>query len=115
MPLSGDWRVSYSLTSDVACGVNIPCAEENLLYIYINGNRLFETMFSTKSYYTQYSTGGREWILEARAGDTIWLGALQLEGEIERIIFCVNLLNTQSNSGVIPKTLIGQGEGELVV
>ena len=104
--------MSYSLTSDVAGPVS---DGENLLYIYINGVRMRETMFSAFSgLYEQYATGGREWILYARAGDTIWLGTLQMEGYLERIIFCIDLMRQTQRSGVIVKPLKGQGEDELV-
>ena len=83
MPVSGAWRLSYSMSSHVAYG------NSNYAFIYINGNKLPETEHKI---YGDIGRGdhisGRVVILEASAKDTIELRATRMHGEYSGINFC---------------------------
>ena len=89
MPVSGAWRLTYSLQSWVESG------EENDCYLYLNGQRLSaETLHTT---YTEsggvWSTGGRVVTLEASAADTIELRTITMNGSYRHIIFCAEYIS----------------------
>ena len=87
LPVSGAWRVSYSLRSSVGS------KKGNYAYLYMNRNQLTETLHNTYSESGQvYSTGGRVWTLEASAGDKIELRADNMGGDYYRIIFCAEFI-----------------------
>ena len=79
--------MSYSMRTYVTSG------DWNTAAIYFNGNRLMETYHQSYSgLYKKYSTGGRETFLEARAGNTIYLGIDEVEGSFRYITFCVEYI-----------------------
>jgi len=87
VPVSGAWRMSFSLQSHVYSG------ELNYCYLYINGDQLDETRHYTFSSSDQVdSTGGRDVTLEASAGDKIEIRADVMGGDFYRIIFCAEYL-----------------------
>ena len=87
MPVSGAWRLTYSLRSSVDSG------DGNFAYLYINGNQLSETLHETYSESGGVSsTGGREVTLEAIAGDKIEIKATIMEGIYRRILYCAEYI-----------------------
>ena len=79
--------MSYSMRDWVTSGY------ENIASIYFNGNRLWETYHQTySSLHKKISTGGRETFLEARAGNTIYLGLDEVEASFRYITFCVEYI-----------------------
>ena len=92
MPVSGAYRVSFSLFSDTNTNW------WNIAYIKINGNRMPETRHDTYSgMHTVYSSSGREWFFEARSGDTISLEITKGGGYYGTVNFCINLMSPESN------------------
>ena len=99
MPMSGIWRVSYSLEVEVS-------AEEgrgerrkgdyNGMWLHLNDHRLDETEHYTySSSGTVAATGGREWTMETSAGDTITLSADECRADacnLMYINFCVDFI-----------------------
>ena len=84
MPLSGTYRVSYSLTSVVYSG------KSNNVYLHLNDDQLPETRHTTYSDRDQVqSTSGLVVTLEASAGDTIELRTSKMDHQFYRINFCV--------------------------
>ena len=70
MPVTGAWRLTYSLYSFVDSGDN------NWAYLHLNGDPLRETRHYTYSQTGAVtSTGGRVVTLEASAGDQIEIRA----------------------------------------
>ena len=66
VPLSGAWRLSFSIHSVVGTG------DTNSAYLYINDYWLEDSKHQTySSSHTVQSTGGREVTLDASAGDKI--------------------------------------------
>ena len=89
MPISGAWRVSYSMFSYV------DSEEDNNAFITVNGVGVYEsqlTAFSNSG--AVGSTGGREETLEASAGDSITLWADRLEGDLALVLTCFDFLPT---------------------
>ena len=88
MPLSGAWRLTYSLASYVDSG------DWNYCYLYLNGDQLPKTEHYTRSS-TEYgrSTSGRVVTLEASAGDTIELRATKMDGSYYRMTFCLEYIS----------------------
>jgi len=88
VPISGDWRVSYSVQSKVYSG------EENYARLFLKGHLLGpETQFYTFSESgAVYITGGRVVTLEANAGDTIHFGATKMDGEFRLIDYCAEYI-----------------------
>ena len=88
VPVTGVWRVSFSLRSRVNTG------EVNDVYIYHNQQRIEETEHRT---YSQskwvYSTGGRELVTKAAWGDTFHLGTFGMGGTFEKIITCFEFVS----------------------
>merc|ERR1711860_392085 len=85
VPVSGAWRVSFSMWS------RVDTSDTNWAYLYVNGEDLEETAHLTEGgssidYVT--NTGGREVILEVSAGDTITLGAYRIGNGFYYITFC---------------------------
>ena len=81
VPVSGSWRVVYSMRSHVQNG------KENWAFLYLNGEALPESLYYT--YSSSHTTGGRVLTLEANAGDTI---TLRMDGDYVRIIFCAEYI-----------------------
>ena len=87
MPVSGAWRVTYSIESQVYSG------NDNWAYLYINGDRLDETKHVTYSDSGEViSTGGRVWTLEASAGDRIEIRTTYMEGIYNEILYCAEFI-----------------------
>ena len=104
VPVSGTYRVSYSLRSWVDTGNRnsafIYIAEDENEY-YTNmanmaldiGDALKETAHCTYSeWYKKDSTGGREATIEVSAGNVIFLRASSLYGNYQDISFCVDYI-----------------------
>ena len=87
VPVSGTWRVTFSLKSSVNLGLN-------WAFLYLNGHPLSETLHRTKSPGGWINfTSGREVTLEASAGDTIEIRVDQVEnGHYENIYLCVDYI-----------------------
>ena len=87
MPVSGGWRVSYSLVSEVWSGYEMKAQ------LYQNSRGIPESEHNTYSgLHPKYSTGGREVTLEASRGDTIYLIAHKMGGEYNHIYFCAEYI-----------------------
>ena len=81
VPLTGVWRVSFSLQSAVSTG------QENHVYIYHNQQKKQETWHYTYSKDARVvSTGGRELITRAERGNTFHLGTGTMKGWFNHII-----------------------------
>ena len=88
MPVSGAWRLSYSMISQV---VN---KENNLARLYFSGDRLDETIHQTYSSAVYAgSTGGRVVNVEASAGDTIKILTTRIDGHYKHIHFCAEYIS----------------------
>ena len=89
VPVSGTWRVTYSLESWVEIG------ESNSVWLYLNGRMLPESNHVTSSSSgIVASVGGRVVTLEASAGDSITLMTSQVERVYFRVYFCVELVSS---------------------
>ena len=88
VPVSGAWRVTYSMYSRLESG-------ENRVYVYFNGNQLPESelVFTETDTGKKRSTGGREVTVAASAGDTIYLKTAGMEDSYHDIYFCVAFEN----------------------
>ena len=87
VPVSGAWRLSYSMRSAVESG------EYNLCYLFINGNLLLFTEHYTYSENGNMgSTGGRVVTLEASAGDEIEVRTTHIGGDYLTISFCAEFI-----------------------
>ena len=87
MPVSGAWRLNYSLESWVDGG------EINYSYLYINGNKLDETQHETRSGSGWDSTtGGRVVTMEASVGDKIEIKADRMDGYYYQILYCAEYI-----------------------
>ena len=91
MPVSGAWRVSFSMASLVGVGYG----DQNRAYLYINGNQLDETEHYTYSDNMEQEnfTGGREVTLEASAGDKIEISADAMDGYYGEILYCAEYIS----------------------
>ena len=79
--------MSYSLES------RVDSAEQNIAWLYINGDNLNETSHVThSSYYRVNSTGGRMVTVEASAGDKIEIRTTRMEGEYWQILYCAEYI-----------------------
>ena len=88
VPLTGVWKVSFSLYSYVSTG------QINDVFIYHNQQKIEETWHRTGSkYYTVRSTGGRELITRAEQGDTFHLGTYRIGGLVDNIIACFEFVS----------------------
>ena len=88
VPVTGVWRVSFSLQSGVNTG------KHNNVYIYHNQQQIVETQHWTYSeYYMVTSTGGRELVTKAAWGDTFHLGTFGMGGTFEKIITCFEFVS----------------------
>ena len=88
VPVTGMWRVSFSLYSEVSTGLY------NYLYIYHNQKQIGETLYFTYSEYYKVSwTGGRELITRAERGDTFHLGTKGMKGGFYNIITCFEFVS----------------------
>ena len=87
MPVSGAWRLTYSMWSWVDSG------DENYCWLYLNGQRLTETRHKT---YTSsgevQSTGGRVVTVEASAGDKIEIRADGMDDDYYEILYCAEFI-----------------------
>ena len=87
MPVSGAWRVTYSLMSRMHSG------DYNNAYLFINGDQLTETQHYTYSGSGVVdSTGGRVVTLEASAGDKIEIRAPQMDGIYRYVLYCAEYI-----------------------
>jgi len=87
VPLSGVWRVTFSMESAVES------EDRNIAYLFLNGHMLDETRHYTISTSGRVSsTSGLVVTLEASAGDTISLRTTVLDGWYNYINFCVEYL-----------------------
>ena len=87
MPVSGAWRLSYSMQSWVDSG------EENWAHLYINGDQLQGPDHDTSSGNGWVrSTGGRLVTLEASAGDTIEIRTTNMGGYYYYVYFCAEYI-----------------------
>ena len=87
VPVSGAWRLSYSLRSSVYSG------DTNYCYLYLNGDRLDETEHDTYSSSGQVSsTSGRVVTVEATAGDKIEVRADRMDGIYYEILYCAEYI-----------------------
>ena len=92
MPVSGAWRISYSLQSSYR-GVALIRDEVNVAWLYKNGYSLQGTEhYSASSDGWVTSTGGRVVTLEANAGDRIDLRATRMDGNFWDILFCAEFI-----------------------
>ena len=87
VPVSGTWKMSYSLRSEVNSD------EDNYCKIYINGNMLWETDYYTYSETGRVSSsGGRVVTMEASAGDKIEIRADRMDGFLYYILYCAEYI-----------------------
>ena len=88
VPVTGVWRVSFSLMSHVGT------KETNYVLIYHNQQRIEETLHDTHSGYKGVSsTGGRELVTRAERGDTFHLGTWGMDGYYNNIITCFEFVS----------------------
>ena len=88
VPVTGVWRVSFSLRSYVQN------RQKNFVYIYHNQQQIEETIHSAYSETSVvYSTGGRELVTKAARGDTFHLGTTRMGGAFHQIIACFEFLS----------------------
>ena len=87
MPVSGAWRLSFSMQSSVDSG------ERNDAYLFINGEALDETRHYTRSS-TDFarSTGGRVVTMEASAGDKIEIRAAEMDNVYYGTLYCAEFI-----------------------
>ena len=89
VPESGQWRVSFSMRSEVKTD------QSNTVNILYNQKKLPESSFQTKSeYYNEITTttGGRELVLRAEQEDTLVLQAFTVDNNLYDIITCFEFL-----------------------
>ena len=87
MPVSGAWRLSYSMRSQVYSG------EHNICYLYINGEELTESDHHTYIQPGSVSyTGGRVVTLEASAGDKIEIRTYRMDDWYHNILYCAEYI-----------------------
>ena len=88
VPVTGVWRVSFSLESKVNAG------QFNYVYICHNQQMIDETQYRTHSKDARvYSTGGRELITRAERGDTFHLGTKYMRNNFWKIITCFEFVS----------------------
>ena len=88
VPVTGVWRVSFTLRSEVTSG------QWNNVYVYHNLQKIEETRHETYSRDELVnSTGGRELITRAEQGDTFHLGTGGMRGSFDRIITCFEFVS----------------------
>ena len=88
MPVSGAWRISYSMFSWVDSG------EQNDANLYINGQQLSDETFH-RTYSESglvVSTSGRVVTVEASAGDEIEIRTTTMLGDYYRILYCAEYI-----------------------
>ena len=87
MPVSGAWKLTYSMQSTVYSGNN------NICYLYLNGEKLDETRHNTYSQSGRvHSTSGRVVTLEASAGDKIEIRATRMDYVYNDILYCAEFI-----------------------
>ena len=83
VPVTGVWRIFFSLKSGVNTG------QENFVSLYHNQEKIEESRHASYSqFYWVASTGGRELIMKAEQGDTVFLGTEKLDNGYYGIITC---------------------------
>ena len=88
VPVTGVWRVSFSLRSRVNTG------EVNDVFIYHNQQKIEETRHETYSRDELVnSTGGRELVTRAERGDTFHLSTWRMDGWFFHIITCFEFVS----------------------
>ena len=81
--MTGTWRVSFSMRSNVHTG------DGNTAYLYHNGEQMPETQHETYSDSGSVgSTGGREILVTAQQGDTLTLRSDRLDNSFDYILTC---------------------------
>ena len=87
VPVSGAWRLTYSMRSSVDSG------EYNYCYLYLNGEQMPETRHETHSDNGWVrSTGGRVVTVEASAGDEIEIRTTRMEGHYYNFLYCAEYM-----------------------
>ena len=88
MPVSGAWRLSYSLQS------RVDSEEINQAHLFFNGVALFETSHYTYSETgVVSSTGGCVVTVEASAGDQIEIRIpFEMDGDYFNILYCAEYI-----------------------
>ena len=87
MPVSGAWRLSFSMYAQVDSG------DYNWAYLYLNGEKLTETYHKTYSGSGEvHSTGGRVLTVEASAGDKIEIRATDMDRDSDNILYCAEYI-----------------------
>ena len=88
VPLTGVWRISFSLISQVGT------RQENNVFIYKNQQRIGETQLGTYSEYKEvWFTAGRELITRAERGETFLLGTGRMWRSFWRINTCFEFVS----------------------
>ena len=87
MPVSGAWKLTYNLQSRVDSG------EQNIAYLFINGDQLDETEHKTYSGsdFVRF-TSGRVVTLEVSVGDKIEIRTTRMENWYYKIMFCAEYI-----------------------
>ena len=86
MPVSGAWRLSYSLESRVDSG------DHNYCYLTLNGIHPETWHHTSSGTGWVYSTGGRVVTVEASAGDKIEIRATVMDGNYFYILYCAEYI-----------------------
>ncbi len=87
VPVSGAWRVSYSMRS------RVDSWQSNTAYLHMNGDILYGTEHVTYSESgVVSSTGGRVVTLEASAGDKIELRATSMSSRYYENLYCAEYI-----------------------
>ena len=87
VPVTGVWRVSYTLRSYVDTGKYIH------VYLYHNWKVITETQYHAFSDEEVRSTGGRELFTRASKGDTFHLHAYYMNSKVLEVITCFELVS----------------------
>ena len=91
VPVSGAWRMSFSLWDWVNTG------DQNYCYFHINGQALYELRHNTYTYSSTatgvvHSSGGRVVTVDARAGDKIEIRATVMDFRYFNIMYCAEYI-----------------------
>ena len=82
MPVTGTWRISFSLNSQVE-------EDYNDAFVYHNGVWIWESVYNRyNEWYVARSTGGREILRMAKEGDTLSLRTANVGDKFYKILAC---------------------------